>query len=442
VRGKSEPVTVEAGQGAGDGKVNINVVQGKRLLHSEQHNVADSAKRASLAKRIANKVPGLRPDEIEQRLEQIQIDRVRSEEKSHRRSQADLLVAVAEDAGAELFHDADTAYATIAVPNASGEGTHFETHPIAHKSFRFWLAALFHKKHGKVAGAQALQDALNTLSGKARIERSRREIAIRVARHKKRVYYDLGDGDGRIVEITADGWRIVDNSPIRFVRRKGMLPLPVPQRGAKLKPLRRLLNLQSRRNWLLTVGWLLNAVRPEGPFLVLVVNGEQGSAKTTLCRMLRRLIDPNAADLRSVPRDESDIVLAARNSWVIAYDNLSSISSSLSDSLARLSTGAGFGKRELYTDDEERLYNVCRPVVLNGIEDLVTRPDLLERSIVLHLPTIPDDRRRTEADVWSSFDRQHPFVLGACSMLFRHALPTSRASSLADFRGWLMQFGG
>jgi len=162
-----------------------------------------------------------------------------------------------------------------------------------------------------------------------------RRVAVRLDWHDGSIWIDLADGCGNYVQITSRGWRVTRKCPIWFVRCKGMLPLPVPKRNGDLNDLRNLVNLGSSENFLLLIGWVLNALRPNGPFLALVVNGEQGSAKSTLCRVVRRLIDPNVADLRAAPRDEQEIVIAAINSRIVAYDNLSAISPALPPPLPR-----------------------------------------------------------------------------------------------------------
>ena len=63
--------------------------------------------------------------------------------------------------------------------------------------------------------------------------------------------------------------------------------------------------------------------------------------------MLKKLIDPCAAPDRAGPRDERDLMIRARNGWVLAFDNLSKLPDWLSDALCRLSTGGGFSTRAL-----------------------------------------------------------------------------------------------
>ena len=117
------------------------------------------------------------------------------------------------------------------------------------------------------------------------------------------------------------------------------------------------------KNFTLAVAWLLAALRNEGPYPVLVLTGEQGSAKSTCARMLRALVDPSQAPLRSVPRIERDLFIAAQREHVIALDNLSGVPAWLSDALCRLSTGGAYASRELYYNDEEVVLDAICPLI-------------------------------------------------------------------------------
>jgi hypothetical protein len=183
-------------------------------------------------------------------------------------------------------------------------------------------------------------------------------------------------------------------------------------------------------------------MRDRGPYPVLALMGEQGSAKTSFATILRSLVDPNTAALRSFPREDRDLFIAASNGWIVGYDNVSRIPSWLSDALCRLATGGGFSTRKLYTDDEEQLFNAQRPVVLNGIEDFVNRPDLADRTTFLTLDPIPEDRRKADQALQSELERMRPQILGALLNLMvvgLQRLPRTKLARLprmADFALW------
>lgn len=354
--------------------------------------------------------------------------------KSKPKSQSSVLIELAEDV--ELFHtgEGDT-YATISID------THRETWPLRSRGFRDWLSKHYYETEGSIPNSQALQDALNTLQGIARHNGPKHETHIRLASAEGCIWLDLCDEEWRVVQISAEGWEIVRESPVKFRRTKGMKALPAPVAGGCVSSLRQLLNVTDW-DWPLLISWLVSAFRPGFPFAVLVLHGEQGSAKSTVSKMLRDLIDPNIAPLRSEQRDERDLMLAATNGWILALDNLSKLPIWLSDALCRLSTGGGFATRTLYENDEETLFMAMRPIVLNGIEELTTRSDLLDRSVIINLPAISPDKRKSEAEVWREFESIRPLVLGKLLDGVSHALRNIETVQLdqkprmADFALW------
>jgi hypothetical protein len=162
----------------------------------------------------------------------------------------------------------------------------------------------------------------------------------------------------------------------------------------------------------LVVAWILAALRNRGPYPVIALSGEQGSAKSTFSGLVRSVLDPNTAPLRALPREERDLFIAANNGHVLAFDNVSGLPHWISDTLCRLATGGGFAVRQLYTDQDEILFEAAKPMILNGIEDFVTRPDLADRSLFLTLNPIPERDRRTEAELHGLFAAERPRILG------------------------------
>ncbi|MGD0020091.1 MAG: bifunctional DNA primase/polymerase [Candidatus Limnocylindrales bacterium] len=357
-----------------------------------------------------------------------------------KRSQATMILDLAADV--EFFHTADdVAYARI-----ERDG-HHEVWPLGSKSLRAWLSRRFHQAHDRAPGGQALRDALDVLMGRALFEGPECPVYVRVAGDGNDIYLDLGDPLWRAVRISAAGWEIVADPPVRFRRPKGLLRLPVPVRGGTVDQLRRFVNVRDDdqdNQWRLFIGCLVAAFRPIGPYPILALNGEHGSAKSTTAKIHRRLIDPNKSVTRAAPRDERDLAIAATNGAVISLDNLSTVPDWLSDTLCRVSTGLGFSTRTLYENDEETLFDACRPIVINGIGVLGTRSDLLDRTIELELPRIPDDRRQDEAQFWAAFDREQPAILGALLEAVSGAIgrldqvQLERAPRMADFARWVV----
>jgi hypothetical protein len=238
--------------------------------------------------------------------------------------------------------------------------------------------------------------ATRRLTAIAQNRRQAHAALARLAEHAGHIYLDLADEYWRAVEIGPDGWRVIGSPRVRFRRAAGMLPLPVPQAGGSIEELASFLNLPSRNDFVLVLAWLLATLRAGGPYPVLAISGEQGSAKTVLSKLLKDLVDPNVAPVRALVREERDLVVAANNSHVLAFDNLSGLPHALSDAFCRLATGASFGLRQLYTDEDEVLFQAARPILLNGIDDVIGRSDLADHALFLTLPPIADHRRRSE----------------------------------------------
>ena len=179
------------------------------------------------------------------------------------------------------------------------------------------------------------------VEAKAHFDAPERPVYIRVGGIDGSLYLDLGDETWRAIEITTTGWRVVENPPVRFRRAAGMQPLPVPAPGGSAETLRSFLNVQSDTDFVLVVAWALAVLRNRGRYPVIVLSGEQGSAKSTFSAILRSLLDPNTAPLRALPREDRDLFIAANNGHVLAFDNVSGLPPWISDTLCRLTTGGG-----------------------------------------------------------------------------------------------------
>ncbi len=320
-------------------------------------------------------------------------------------TQAARLIEVARPV-VELFNTPQgQAYASI----RSGEGR--RNYACDSAAFRDFLNHKHFQLTGTAPQPGAVQQAIQHFSAVARFDGPTEPVFLRVGSSGNRSFLDLANQSWEAVEISENHWRVVDCPPVRFRRVPGMLPLPTPLRGGDINRLRQFLNLQTDDNWLLYLSAQLAAIFPTGPYPILGIHGEAGSAKTTMARVFRKMVDPVHSLLRSMPKDIRDLMLMADNSWALCFDNLSFLPAWFSDCLCRISTGGGFSTRTLYTDDEEKIFDGQRPIVLNGIEELATRTDLLDRSVLLDLPVIKNFR--PEREFWHKFEAAHPTLLGA-----------------------------
>ena len=352
-------------------------------------------------------------------------------------SNAARLIALALGAGVEFFHDPEQhGWVSVKVDQ------HWENYSLRSRAFYLFLLRLFYRDCGDTPGARAIRAVLEIFEARALFDAPQCSLHLRVAQHDGKLYLDLCDQAWRAVEIDGDGWRIVDRPAPRFRRSRGSQPLPAPERGGSLDELRGFLNVDAE-GWTLVRAFLVSALRPALPCPILVAKGEQGAGKSTACRVISSLIDPRTSALRGAPREVRDLVAAARNSWLVCFDNLSHLPNDLADAACRLATGGGFGGRELYSDHDEAVFDATRPLLFNAIPDLgASRPDFLDRALIIDLHDIRPELRRDERQLWREFEGARPRILGAlldAVALGLRKLPSlvlGKLPRMADFAAW------
>ncbi|MDR1423360.1 MAG: hypothetical protein LBI92_01955 [Azoarcus sp.] len=347
-------------------------------------------------------------------------------------SALDGLVALARTQ-CQLHRDADRqSVAVIPMPDRR------EVWRVQSSGFEDWLRAAYWRMKEAGVTDGTMKAALATLSAAGINDGGGIEVHVRAARWQDGYVIDLCDERWQTVEVNPRGWRVVAESPVLFTRTPSMRPLPFPAAGGDIGLLWRHTNIPPNRR-VLVLAWLLDGWRPDTPFPVLELVGEQGSAKSTTQTVLRSLIDPNKVMLRGRPKTVEDIFVAAANNWLVSYENLSGLTPEQQDALCTLSTGGGFASRQLYTNGEEHVMETKRPVALNGIAVVATRPDLIDRVIHVDLPTIAPEARRDDADAQAQWERDRPRVFAGLLDLFASALailPTveiHRKQRMADF---------
>ena len=322
--------------------------------------------------------------------------------------------------GPGLFHTPDgVAYAEVSLRG------YRETNPVRSTEFRQHVSGRYFETTGGRAAATDLNAAIDIIEAKAQHESPQREVYIRVATLPGRVCVDLASEKREVVEITADGWRVITDAPVPFLRPQGMQALPTPQTGGSIDHLRSLVNLPDEDHFTLMLAWLVAAFRSDQQHPVLGIGGGEGSAKTALGSILQDLIDPNYSPSGPLPRSTREFRRAADTRYLLLFDNISDLPTAISDELCRLATGIR-----------------ARPIILNGIEDVVTRPDLAERCLFINCALISDDRRRTDDDIRTAFVTARPRILGVLYDAVSHGLkmlPQTKLGEMprmADFSRW------
>ena len=323
------------------------------------------------------------------------------------------MIAILDGLGVTFCHDR-LGHAFMTVPQ---EGAGHLTFNLAGRGAAEILARAFYRGTGQGLRQAARDDILALLKARALHDGPQEAVFARVARQADRVIIDLGRPDGSAVQITKEGFEVVAVSPVKFARPSGTLPLPEPRQVGSVQEVlakfRRLLG-QPKDTFVLALAFILNCLRGSGPYLCLLIEGEQGSGKSLFSAILRRIIDPNVAEKMRLPDNERDLMILADQFFLLLFDNASGMRADLSDALCCLSTGGGFATRKLYTDADVHVIQSMRPFIINGISDFVTRPDLLERAIPIHLEAVKEGQRKTEAEMLAGFEallRNHLVLL-------------------------------
>lgn len=309
---------------------------------------------------------------------------------------------------------------------------------IRSKDFQTFVKYIAHTKARIAPSRNALDRVLGVFEAIALFERDQHSLEVRAAERDGIIFYDLG---AAVVKVTPDGWMIEESPPFLFRRYSGNKPQPLPLRGGSIESLLSFANIKSEQEKLLLLNVIVSAFIPNIPHLVLAIHGPQGSAKTSLLRLLIQLIDPHAT--MDVPRHNSmEFMQAAAHRYVLPLDNLQGLPTDFSDMLCKLATGAGWQKRQLYTDEGDVIRSLRRIPIINGISNPAWKPDLLDRCAILELDRIPDDKRKDEATINREFETLRPFLLGSIFDILSKAMqiyPTVKLEKkprMADFALW------
>ncbi|RTL53989.1 MAG: hypothetical protein EKK40_05500 [Bradyrhizobiaceae bacterium] len=354
------------------------------------------------------------------------------------KSIASAVVGLALTQALDLFHDED-GNAFVTIPKGSGGRQHLNLNK---QSAASWLSSIWYRTTDNALQDQPRSTALATLAAKAKYDGQIHRVSLRLARFGNAMFFDLGDDDGSMVQIDANGWQIVKDAPVKFVRPASFKALPLPEAGGDLNELKSLLKI-SDNSWPLVLAFLISAFRPEGPYFCLLVDGEQGSGKSFLCSMLKAILDPSRFEKLPLPSTDSELFIAAKDSHLLVFDNASGVRFDMSDALCRLATGASLARRRLYTDDDVHVITQCKPFIINGIGDFADRPDLLERAMLISLEGLKEEDRLSESQILMDFAKLLPRVLGrlfdvvACAFNNEHCINAPTNLRMADGARWL-----
>ena len=285
-----------------------------------------------------------------------------------------------------------------------------EIYRVDSPKYKGWLRRKYYYQTKSAPSKVSLDTAISTIKAIASFEGDKKDVYLRVAQVDSAMYIDLCNDSWQVVKIDALGWKILDESPVAFTRTSNMKSLPMPIEGGNISLLLKHMNIYER-DLPLAVGWLLMSLQAgPGAYPVMILNGSAGTGKTTASRMFRKLVDPNKIDVLSKPKLQDMRVIGATN-HMLAFDNLSGISPQFSDAICKIATGDHQAVRVLHTTNDEMTISIKKPCLMNGIDEIAKRGDLVSRSVKLPLRKIK--ARKTETKVWSDFNKDTPSIFGA-----------------------------
>lgn len=298
--------------------------------------------------------------------------------------------------------------------------------------FEMFIRKAYYSNNRSAPSKQQIAEIMENVRSKCLFDGKKQKIFLRIAPlFDGGIEVDLGYENNACVKITSQGWFVHTTPENLFFRPDSQQPLPFPETGGSIDALKNFLNYESEEDFGLMLGFILGAFRPNSTYAHLVLQGEQGCGKTTVTKVIKALVDNTNGGLRGLPRDEQTLFISTQNAHLLSFDNLSGMNVAQSDNFCRLATGGAFSTRALYSNGEEFTIEARKPVIVNGIDNIATRPDLADRSIILTLP-----RMRTtvtgEAEFWDSFERQAPAIMGALMDGLAYALKNQAVITVPD----------
>lgn len=248
---------------------------------------------------------------------------------------------------------------------------------------------------------------VSVISAKARYDGKSRKVEIRSCLRKSGVYIDIGNGVKQI-KVTKKSWRVLNLGSVKFATRPYALRFPIPKGDES--DIELLGKYLPKKTFKLIVAFIAHCLIAEPPFSVLVIQGEQGSGKTTVSNIIRALIDPHRTPFTRIDK-EDDLHVNAIGNQIICIDNASDLRASMSDTFCRITTGTGYTKRKLYSDTDEVAIQIARPFLLNGISNIISRPDLGDRAIIVSTTRL--NSRGYLSSVMSQFKADKSKIFGA-----------------------------
>ena len=350
-----------------------------------------------------------------------------------KKGQIDILIDIVEDI--ETYRTSmDETYVTIQIRENNVN--------VKSERFKKWIVSQFYNIESKIPTNDNIAKIILLLESRAMNEVNEVLVERRCATVDNCIYYDLKDDSCNVVKVSRDGWEIIKDPPVIFARTKTMYRQVTPERNGNLDILDKWFRYKDENHLIIQKVILVASLIPNIARPIQVLHGEKGSSKTSTMKLVRDIIDPAIVPVVSTPKTIDDLAVYISKNYVPCFDNIDTISNQVSDLLCIAVTGGGHTKRKLYTDDEEQVMFFQRFIVLNGINVVATRPDLLDRCILLELERIPPNERKEEKVLREEFEKDKPIILGAIfetlskAMSIYDQVELNNLGRMADFTRW------
>ena len=323
---------------------------------------------------------------------------------------------------------------------------HEETHSVEKEVFKHILNGIYYDKYGRALNRDVFNQIVEIISYKALYNSWLPEpVFNRVGFDKNgNYYYDLSNTNWEMIKISENDYRLDEYQPVCFNRYKHQIPQVEPNLRVNnmsgIDKLSKYINI--KEDMLLFICWLISCFVPNIPHPILILHGEMGSAKTTALSFIKRIVDPSIIETLSMPKDVRSLSVIMQKHWFIPFDNISYISEEMSDFLCRVVTGTAIQDRKLHTNGEDYIFKFQKIVGINGINQVVNKPDLIDRSIIIELEPIQPDDRKEISQFKAEFENDLPEILGCIFKILSESIryykeyKPCKPQRMADFQRW------
>jgi DNA primase len=344
------------------------------------------------------------------------------------------LLLAFQQTGSEVFLDQhNSGWACIKV------NEHHENLPLHSTAFSRFLLRLYVGIYDDGIGKEAISQVADLLEATAK---EKRALFNRFAWTNDALLIDMATPSWEGIRVNQSGWEIVQLQKSPFKRFNHQQPLPIPQKEGDVRKILEFLPLKDEKATLLLLVWIVAAFIENIPRPGIILHGLQGSGKSTVCEFLRDVIDPSSTPIVALSKDEPEFIQMMSHNAIVCLDNLHKLPQWASDDLCRAVTGSGFSKRQLYSDDDDVIYQFARTFVVNGIAVPGNSPDLMDRSILLELDRVKEENRRERGELCNGYKQARSRIFGgvldtlAGAMGLRNSIKLNRLPRMADFTVW------